>query len=258
MSKNPEDWQEKRKNYLAVAIICFLVGTYFFTRVLSGSYVIEPSDLEVYENLITAETPEFKTTKGKHSRRWIEFKCINNKSTFEIASFDYSCININEVINEIKTGDTISIAILKNDIEDFDAETSCEIHSLIKNDKEYLNIQCRNKLDNKDSEKGFLVLFAITIMTGIVFLFPQKPKLFDQFDPKGYSRIVKLHDKLYSEKLKSNLRLDIDFVPHIGIGNSKDKFSCKKMVDQWNEKEFSISGKITHLTVVNYENDTIK
>ena len=74
---------------------------------------------------------------------------------------------------------------------------------------------------------------------------------------EGYSRIVKLHDKLYSERLKDNLRLDLDFIPHIGIGNSKDKFVCKKMVDQWNEKEFSIAGTISRLTVVSYENNII-
>src|SRR4051812_14103856 len=33
---------------------------------------------------------------------------------------------------------------------------------------------------------------------------------------EGYSRFVKLHDRLYSGKLKSNLRLDLDYVPHIG------------------------------------------
>ena len=74
---------------------------------------------------------------------------------------------------------------------------------------------------------------------------------------EGYSRIVKLHDKLYSKKLKDNLRLDIDFIPHIGIGNSKDKFLSKKMVDDWNKNEFSISGTISRLTVVNYENEML-
>lgn len=74
---------------------------------------------------------------------------------------------------------------------------------------------------------------------------------------EGYSRFIKLHDKFYIDKLKSNLRLDIDFVPHIGIGNSKDKYACKKMVDEWNGQEFSISGRITHLTVVNYANSIV-
>lgn len=74
---------------------------------------------------------------------------------------------------------------------------------------------------------------------------------------EGYSRIIKLHDKLYSDKLKNNLCLDLDFIPHIGIGNSIDKYTCKKMVDEWNEKDFSISGRITHLTIVNYKNSIV-
>lgn len=74
---------------------------------------------------------------------------------------------------------------------------------------------------------------------------------------EGYSKIVKLHDKLYSDKLKNNLRLDLDFKPHIGIGNSIDKYACKKMVDEWNSIDFSISGRITHLTIVNYENNIV-
>lgn len=74
---------------------------------------------------------------------------------------------------------------------------------------------------------------------------------------EGYSNIVKLHDKLYSGILKENLRLDLDFVPHIGIGNSKDKYLCKQMVNEWNNKEFAISGSISRLTIVNYENDIV-
>lgn len=74
---------------------------------------------------------------------------------------------------------------------------------------------------------------------------------------EGYSNFVKLHDILYSDILKNNLRLDIDFVPHIGIGNSKDKFACKKMVDEWNNHDFSIQGKISQLTIVNYINNTV-
>ena len=75
---------------------------------------------------------------------------------------------------------------------------------------------------------------------------------------EGFSNIVKLHDKLYSNKLIGNLRLDIDYIPHIGIGNSNDKFICKKMVDNWNTSDFSISGKITQLTIVEYTNATVK
>ncbi len=67
---------------------------------------------------------------------------------------------------------------------------------------------------------------------------------------EGYSKIIKLHDKLYSGKFKNDLRLDLDFIPHIGIGNSKDKFRCKQMVDEWNGKEFSIEGVISSLSII--------
>lgn len=74
---------------------------------------------------------------------------------------------------------------------------------------------------------------------------------------EGYSNIIKLHNKLYSGQLKDKLRLDIDFIPHIGVGNSKDKFVCKKMVDSWNDTHFSIKGTITNLTIVEYNNNKI-
>jgi hypothetical protein len=74
---------------------------------------------------------------------------------------------------------------------------------------------------------------------------------------EGFSKIIKLHDKLYSDKLKENLRLDIDFIPHIGIGNSTDKHLCKTMVDEWNKTEFSIIGTIKELTIAKYENKTV-
>lgn len=184
MTDNLNDWEKKRKNYLAVTIICFLIGTYFYMKVESKSYIILPSDLKIYENLIISDKPVFKETKGKNRRRWIEFRCINNKTTFEIASFDYKCVNDDEILNEVKPGDTISIKILKNEIEDFNNDTSCQIHSLAKNNKEYLNIACRNLKDNKDGKMGYQLLFAISIMTGIVYSFSKKPKIFDEVDPQ--------------------------------------------------------------------------
>lgn len=183
MADNPEDWKIKRRDYSVAAVVCFLIGSFFFMKVITGSYIIKSSDLEVYDNLITSEAPKFKETKGKHSRKWIEFKCVDNKSTFEITSYDYSCVNDEEIIHGIKMGDTISIAILKEDIRDFDDETSCEIHSLIKNDKEYLDLQCRNEVDNEGGEMWYISLFAISIMTAIVYSFSQKPKVFDKVNP---------------------------------------------------------------------------
>lgn len=74
---------------------------------------------------------------------------------------------------------------------------------------------------------------------------------------EGYSQIVKLHDRLYSDKLKSELRLDIDFIPHIGIGRSLDKINCKTEVDKWNKTGFEIKGSISSVDIVSYANEII-
>lgn len=75
---------------------------------------------------------------------------------------------------------------------------------------------------------------------------------------EGFSKIVKLHDQLYAENLREHLRLDIDFIPHLCIGNSKDPFVCKAWVDRWNAQDFSIPGIISELTVIEYLNGQIK
>ena len=72
---------------------------------------------------------------------------------------------------------------------------------------------------------------------------------------EGFSDLIKLHDKLYSDILADNLRLDIDFIPHIGIGNSLSAKQCQEMAREWNSKEFCIAGKISSLQVVEYDFD---
>jgi len=75
---------------------------------------------------------------------------------------------------------------------------------------------------------------------------------------EGYSKIVKLHDKLYANKLFPHRALSVDFIPHIGIGNSKNPLKCIEMAESWNKEEFAITGRIAILDVVNYENDTVQ
>ncbi|MBU1252372.1 MAG: 2'-5' RNA ligase family protein [Nanoarchaeota archaeon] len=74
---------------------------------------------------------------------------------------------------------------------------------------------------------------------------------------KGYSNIVRLHDKLYSGKLNEHLRLDIDFIPHIGIGNSEDALTSKKRIEKINRQEVDIVGKVNTLDIIEYKNGKI-
>jgi len=74
---------------------------------------------------------------------------------------------------------------------------------------------------------------------------------------EGYSDIIKLHDKLYSGKFLRHLRLDLDFIPHIGISNSPDKRVCKTIADEWNHTDFEINGRITALDVIAFDGHAV-
>jgi len=75
---------------------------------------------------------------------------------------------------------------------------------------------------------------------------------------EGYSQIVKLHDNLYSGKLAEELRLDLPFIPHIGIANSVEKWTCKELVDQVNNSDLVIEGIINEIDVVEYHEEKVE
>lgn len=74
----------------------------------------------------------------------------------------------------------------------------------------------------------------------------------------GLSDIVKLHDRLYTGLLASELRLDIPFLPHIGIGNAIDPQACKNLADDLNRRDFHIRGTIDTLDIASFDGKVIK
>jgi len=81
-----------------------------------------------------------------------------------------------------------------------------------------------------------------------VFLIPEE----------GYRLFVKLHDALYTGILEKELRLDIPFIPHLGIANSLDPLKCKDLSDKLNSKNIEIVGAINKLDIVSYEENVVK
>ncbi len=73
----------------------------------------------------------------------------------------------------------------------------------------------------------------------------------------GYSNIIKLHDVLYSGLFAPYLRFDVDFIPHISIGDSEDAQTSKKRVDELNMQGVSIHGRIGNLDVIEYAEGAI-
>jgi hypothetical protein len=74
---------------------------------------------------------------------------------------------------------------------------------------------------------------------------------------EGHSSIIRLHDRLYSGLFKDHLRLDLDYIPHMAIGNSTDRFQSKQWVDGWNQKHLIIHGAISKLSIVKYEDNVV-
>jgi hypothetical protein len=75
---------------------------------------------------------------------------------------------------------------------------------------------------------------------------------------EGYSNIVKLHNRLYTGIIADELRLDIPFIPHLGIANSLNPHHCKQLVDRLNSQQFEIRGKIDRLDVVSSQADLVE
>lgn len=74
---------------------------------------------------------------------------------------------------------------------------------------------------------------------------------------EGYRIFVKLHDALYTGPLEKDLRLDIPFIPHLGIAGYKDPFYCKKLADEINSNNLEIIGTVSQLDLIRYEENKI-
>lgn len=74
---------------------------------------------------------------------------------------------------------------------------------------------------------------------------------------EGYSELSKLHDQLYRGVLAPYLRLDIPYVPHIGIATIPDAPQIKALCDGLNSSGVIVSGEIDTISVCSYDGSKI-
>lgn len=115
--------------------------------------------------------------------------------------------------------------------------------------KEKVLIEHVQKVSEKIKEFYFVLRCAQIVKDSFsdytdIFLIPEE----------GYRIFVKLHDALYTGPIGNELRLDIPFIPHIGIGNSKDAGICKKLADELNSRDIEIFGAVNKLNIVSFDN----
>lgn len=75
---------------------------------------------------------------------------------------------------------------------------------------------------------------------------------------EGFSNIVRLHDRLYTGPLADFLRLDVPFIPHVGIANMPEPEDCKAIIDDLNAENFEIPGRVESLDVVEYDGESVR
>ena len=74
---------------------------------------------------------------------------------------------------------------------------------------------------------------------------------------EGFSSIARLHDELYVDVLASRLRLDLPYVPHIGVATNKDAAVCKQVADRLNGSNCEIGGMFQALTICEYDGSKV-
>ena len=75
---------------------------------------------------------------------------------------------------------------------------------------------------------------------------------------EGFGHLIRLHDRLYSDRLNSELRLDIPFIPHLTVGSGLELQKAKALSDQLNAKAFQVEFELNELFVVKIEDQKIK
>lgn len=75
---------------------------------------------------------------------------------------------------------------------------------------------------------------------------------------EGFSKIVKLHDAFYRGPLESELRLDLPFVPHIGLASHPSPEYCKDLVDELNAQNFTVRGKVDTLDIIEFDGESTR
>ncbi len=74
---------------------------------------------------------------------------------------------------------------------------------------------------------------------------------------EGYSEISLLHDRLYTGPFAPFHRLDIPYIPHMGIATIPSASRIKHLCDDLNAAGVRISGTLNHITVCEYDGNRI-
>jgi hypothetical protein len=129
------------------------------------------------------EPPVYKETHGKRAEQWIEFQVDAFKSKIKISYLDYNC-SLNEEILSLTKGDTVAIKMTVSYYYDWLQGNNVDIHGLIFQNKNLLNLNCRNYLNRRDNINGIYLWVTSAILSIVFLLIGRRPKIFNvMLDP---------------------------------------------------------------------------
>lgn len=70
---------------------------------------------------------------------------------------------------------------------------------------------------------------------------------------EGLSDICRLHDRLYTGELKRFHRVEIPYIPHIGIATLPDAAKIQSLCDELNSDSLTIAGTLDSATICEYD-----
>ncbi len=172
---NKTDWKEERPVYLWLAILGAALAIIFYF-IPKDTRDIAETKLATVNNLVLTQPPEIRITKGKER---ILLHVQGHNKPFQIAGFDFNQTAKRNIIQDIRSGDTIAVKVDSSEFASIEQETFfdsyTEIHSLTKSGQEYLSIQKANRKAKSDLELGVSVGLFFLIAGLIYWKLPTRP-----------------------------------------------------------------------------------
>lgn len=179
MNTKKSTWEKKRFYYIFTSIIIAFIGFYLFHYGQGDEIGINNSDLSTIANIVISKKPILTKTPSRNSIEWIELYFEGYEKKFEIGKWNLSCSNQNEILNNLKVGDTVSIKVLTKEIDNLDNESllfkSNEIYSLFHNGTDLLDLNCSNEAAKKDNNWMYIIFFILAPIILIMGLMKKEP-----------------------------------------------------------------------------------
>jgi hypothetical protein len=177
MSEDKTTWKEERIYLVIGFFACIIFVVYIMLFKTRDKTDLKDADLITVSHLTLKESPRYKKIRSNESIT-LQFICYNKP--FYIGNDDISNVSKEQILAEIKAGDTLSAGMIKSEYENinnysfFDREV--DLHSLRKGDKEFLSLSFRNI----SYYKGYWDVVPALIFAAVMCLFfaclSKKPK----------------------------------------------------------------------------------